>query len=157
MKGLMPRSSQRLLFLKVLPFILWLSAPAMLLCAAGCDLIVSEDPYEPAAVAGFAPRAAPDERTLYGRLQSSDRNVRIEAAVEAGRRKDAKAVPYLIDRLSDGYAEVRFAAVVALQKITGTSRGYRYWAPTAEREEAVARWRDWLRKGRPADVAEDPR
>ena len=143
--------------MKVLRIILCFSPLATLLCAAGCDPVVSQEPYEPAELVASARRAGPDERTLYGRLQSSDRNVRIQAAVEAGRRRDPKAVPYLVDRLSDGYAEVRFAAIVALQKIAGTSRGYRYWAPTAEREVAVARWRAWLREGRPADVAKDPR
>jgi hypothetical protein len=42
---------------------------------------------------------------------------------------------------------VRFAAIVALEKITGTDRGYRYWAPAAQRDEAIARWRQWLTGG----------
>ena len=127
--------------------ILLVLTSAALLGEGGCDPVISEDPYEPPAMAAGAPRAAPDEHSLYGRLQSSDRNVRIEAIFEAARHKDPQAAAYLIDRLGDGCVEVRFAAIVALEKIAGTSRGYRYWAPPGEREEAVARWRTWLRDG----------
>jgi len=111
---------------------------------AGCDLVNPEPEFEPPAIAGDAHQAAPDERTLYGRLQSSNEDVRMEAILQAGREKDPKAVPYLVDRLGDSYAEVRFAAIVALEKITGADRGYRYWAPTANRERAIGRWRQWL-------------
>lgn len=81
----------------------------------------------------------------------------MKAVIEAGRRRDRKALPYLVDRLGDEYAEVRFAAITALEKITGSSRGYKYWASTAERDRAVARWRLWLREGRPGHVADDSR
>lgn len=111
---------------------------------AGCDPVNPEPEFTPPAVAGDARQAAPDERTLYGRLQSKNADVRIEAILQAGRQKDPKAVPYLVDRLSDSYAEVRFTAIVALEKITGTDRGYRYWAPMADREQAIGRWRQWL-------------
>lgn len=111
---------------------------------AGCDLVNPEPEFEPPTISGDARRAVPDERTLYGRLQSKNEDVRMTAILQAGREKDRKAVPYLVDRLGDSYAEVRFAAIVALKKITGTNRGYRYWAPTADREQAIARWRQWL-------------
>ena len=125
---------------------LLLTAPAGL---AGCDPIIHEQSFKPAAVDASAPSAAPDPHSLYGRLQNSDRNMRIEAAVQAGRDKDAKAVPYLVDRLDDEYPEVRFAAILALEKITGTNRGYEYWASANRRDEAIARWRKWLQAGRP--------
>jgi len=121
---------------------------------AGCDLVNPEPEFEPPVIAGDARQAAPDERTLYGRLQSKNEDVRIEAILQAGREKDPKAVPYLVDRLGDSYAEVRFAAIVALTKITGTNRGYRYWAPTADRERAIDRWRQWLDSRAPGGTGE---
>jgi len=114
---------------------------------AGCDPVDPAPDFEPPPVAIGAPHAAPDESTLYGRLQSPNKDVRIQAILQAGREKDAKAVPYLVDRLGEGYAEVRFAAIVALEKITQTDQGYRYWAPAAQRDQAIARWRQWLRNG----------
>ncbi len=130
--------------LRTLRTILW----ALLLAAqahlAGCDPVNPEPEFEPPVVALGAQRHAPDERSLYGRLQSRNEDVRMAAILQAGREKDPQAVPYLVDRLGDGYAEVRFAAIVALEKITGTTREYRYWAPTAERRRAIEQWRQWL-------------
>lgn len=134
--------------LKASLIILWGLSLAAQMHLAGCGDPVDPAPdFEPPPVAAAAPQAAPDESTLYGRLQSRNKDVRIEAILQAGRQKDAKAVPYLVDRLGEGYAEVRFAAIVALEKITGTDRGYRYWAPAAQRDEAIARWRQWLPSG----------
>ena len=127
--------------------ILWALSLAAQVYLAGCDPVDPAPNFEPPHVVAGAPQAAPDENTLDGRLQSRDKDVRIEAILQAGRQKDAKAVPYLVDRLGDGYAEVRFAAIVALEKITQTDRGYRYWAPAAQRDEAIARWRQWLPGG----------
>jgi HEAT repeat protein len=150
----MNRSNRNLLGFRQLKFIRdtsWLVLlPACLACAGCGDPVVVKDEYQPPAVAAAAGRAEPDERSLHGRLQSSDKDVRMEAILEAGRTRDAGSVSLLVERLSDGYPEVRFAAGVALEKITGTSRGYRYWAGPAERDEAVARWRRWLSEDRQA-------
>lgn len=130
--------------LRALRIIFWgllLTAQAGL---AGCDPVNPEAEFEPPTVTGDAQQASPDERTLCGRLQSKNEDVRMAAILQAGREKDPKALPYLVDRLGDSYAEVRFAAIVALEKITGTDREYRYWAPTADREQAIVRWRQWL-------------
>ncbi|GEM_PF-2546717 len=135
--------------LRASPIIFWALSLAAPVYLAGCDLVNPEPDFEPSPVAAGAPQVAPDESTLYGRLQSRNKDVRIEAILQAGREKDAKAVPYLVDRLGEGYAEVRFAAIVALEKITQTDRGYRYWAPAAQRDEAIARWRQWLLSGAP--------
>ena len=129
--------------------ILWGLSFAAHMNLAGCDPVDPAPDFEPPSVAIGAPQAAPDESTLYGRLQSPNKDVRIQAILQAGREKDAKAVPYLVDRLGEGYAEVRFAAIVALEKITQTDQGYRYWAPPAQRDQAIARWRQWLRSGSP--------
>jgi HEAT repeat protein len=135
--------------LRASAIIFWALTLAAQMHLAGCDPVNPAPGFEPPPVAPGAPQAAPDESTLYGRLQSPNKDVRIEAILQAGREKDAKAVPYLVDRLGEGYAEVRFAAIVALEKITGTDRGYRYWAAAAQRDEAIARWRQWLRSEAP--------
>lgn len=133
----------------------WIIFWGLLLAAqvplAGCDPVNPEREFEPPTIAVDAQRHAPDERTLYGRLQSKNEDIRMAAILQAGRQKDPKAVPYLVDRLGDSYAEVRFAAIVALEKITGTNRDYHYWAPTADRQQAIARWRQWLANQAPGD------
>ena len=101
------------------------SVGMLLLPAGGCDL--------------------PRRMELSERFQHEDPSVRIEAALEVGRTGNRKAVPYLVDRLTDSEPEVRFVAYLALRKITGETLGYRYYAPAAERDKAVARWRDWLK------------
>jgi len=85
--------------------------------------------------------------SLYQKFQHEDPSVRISAIVQAERLGDAKAFPYLVDRLTDSEADVRFFAIVALKRITGRGMGYRYYDSPAKRAEAVMRWRNWL-KGR---------
>ena len=64
----------------------------------------------------------------------------------AGRQlKDAKAVPYLVDRLSDCEREVRLFAIVSLERITGQTMGFRDYDCPAKQAEAIDRWRQWLR------------
>jgi hypothetical protein len=89
-------------------------------------------------------------RTLYERFQDEDPSVRMKAVLRAGRWKDRESMPYLVDRLTDGEAEVRFAAILALRRITDETFGYRYYESAAKREQAVRRWRQWLHGGRPA-------
>ena len=91
-------------------------------------------------------------KDLYQQFQHEDPSVRIEAVHRAGSSGDNKALPYLVDRLSDSEADVRFYAIIALEKLTGQRHGYRSWAPAADREKAVMRWRSWLdeRGPRPA-------
>ena len=80
-------------------------------------------------------------------LTSADPQARINAAVQAGNAGDREAVPLLVDLLEDDDGAVRFFAVLSLEKITGTRRGYDYAAPAWRRAVAVRRWRDWLREG----------
>jgi hypothetical protein len=88
---------------------------------------------------------APGEN-LYQRLQHEDPSVRIEAVRQAARQDDTQALPYLVDRLNDSEADVRFFAILALEKMTGERMGYEYYAPACERAEAVKRWRQWLQR-----------
>ncbi len=86
--------------------------------------------------------------SLAQRLQADDPNVRIQAVVEAGKAKDPQAVPYLVDRLQDREGDVRFFAILALKQITGQTLDYNYWDPQDRRDQAVQRWREWLKHGR---------
>jgi HEAT repeat protein len=81
---------------------------------------------------------------LCQRLQDEDPSVRVAAVIEAGKTKDPNAIPFLVDRLGDTETEVRFFAALALEKITGQTRGYRYYESSDRREEAIACWRQWL-------------
>ena len=83
--------------------------------------------------------------TLYQQLQDENPQVRFRAVKQAGQRKDQKAVPYLVDRLTDPERSVRFFAIIALEKITNQTMGYSHYAPAADRAEAVERWRQWLK------------
>ncbi len=88
----------------------------------------------------------PPRGGLYTKLQAEDPSARLEGVIEAGQSQDPQAVPYLIDRLTDSEQDVRFFAILALDRITGQTLGYRHYAPLAERLEAAQRWREWLEK-----------
>ena len=88
------------------------------------------------------------DKSLYARLQDEDPAVRATAARSAGELRDRKAVPYLIDRLTDSERDVRLFSVLALRKITGLNKGYLHYAPATGRAKAERRWRDWLEAGR---------
>lgn len=89
--------------------------------------------------------------SLYQRLQDEDPHVRIQAIKQACQQGDPDALPHMVDRLADGDRDVRVFAIIGLEKMTGRTMGYRHWAPADERDQAVARWRDWLAAGRPTD------
>ncbi len=67
----------------------------------------------------------------------------------AGDRRDRAAMPALVHRLEDEDPGVRFYAILALEKITGTRLGYDYAQPEAERNRAVKRWRNYVRTAGP--------
>ncbi len=83
------------------------------------------------------------------KFQAEDPKVRIDAAIDAARKKDSTAVSYLVDRLEDPESDVRFFSFLALKEITGRTMGWRHYYGRARRAEAVKKWRDWLRQGRP--------
>ncbi|MGD1276068.1 MAG: HEAT repeat domain-containing protein [Tepidisphaeraceae bacterium] len=76
---------------------------------------------------------------------SSDSAPRAVPAIkDAAARNDRKAIPRLIEDLNDGDPAIRFAAITALQQMTGQTFDYRYYDDDAARRPAVARWRQWL-------------
>jgi hypothetical protein len=81
-------------------------------------------------------------------ISAPDPLVRVKAIIHAGQTQDEKVVPLLVDRLEDEDEGVRFYAILALERIVGTRLGYDYGAPISQRQEAVARWRDYLASSR---------
>lgn len=55
--------------------------------------------------------------------------------------EDRSRLPDLVKRLEDDDEVVRFYAIVALERMTGTRRGYSYAASPGQRAPAVAEWR----------------
>ena len=99
----------------------------------------------------------PRGQELYVQFQHEDPAVRLQAVRRAGQLKDPKSIPYFIDRLTDSEREIRMFAIVALEKITGQTMGYRHYGPRAERAEAVRRWRQWLERRQEGGAATRPR
>jgi len=77
-------------------------------------------------------------------LRSEQLDVRLHAIAAAGRHRDAAAVSALVDCLQDDQSDVRLFAILALERITGQTMGYCYYAPPDLREQAIRRWRDYL-------------
>jgi len=80
-------------------------------------------------------------------IQSESAGDRILAVRAAGEAGDRKAIPLIVDRLDDEDDGVRFFAILALERLTGTRMGFDYAAPEVERSEAVNRWREYVRNG----------
>jgi hypothetical protein len=78
-------------------------------------------------------------------LNNPNPTVRIMAIKWAGDNKVSSAIPQLVDLLQDEDTSVRFFAIEALQRITGTDNGYDYKAGPQLRAEAVERWREFIK------------
>lgn len=84
-------------------------------------------------------------RTPYPQAFQSDRpQERAAAAKRAAELGDREAIGLLVDRLEDPDEAVRFYAILALEKLTGTRRGYDYRAAERDRWRAVQEWRRHL-------------
>ena len=84
-------------------------------------------------------------RTPYPQAFTSQRpEERVDAVKHAAQAHDRAAIPRLVDRLEDEDEAVRFYAILALQRLTGTRMGYDYRAPEPKRHRAVQQWRRFL-------------
>lgn len=88
-------------------------------------------------------------------MQSDDVNERILAVREAAEKKDKASVPALVDRLEDEDEAVRFFAILALDKITGTRFGYEYGQPAWRRARSVDKWRLYVKDPQGAMAMDD--
>jgi|GEM_PF-862952 len=81
-------------------------------------------------------------KTPYPAALDSERpEERAMAARYAAEIIDKPAIPLLVDRLEDEDEAVRFYAILALEKLTGTRMGYDYGASETQRWRAVQAWR----------------
>jgi hypothetical protein len=85
---------------------------------------------------------SPDPKSL----DSDSAPSAVPAIKDAADADDHKAVPRLIEDLSDNDPAIRFAAITALQKITGQTFDYRYYDHEDARRPAVQRWQQWLKE-----------
>jgi hypothetical protein len=96
-------------------------------------------------IALLLPAACAPKATPYPESFRSDRpEERIQAIHRAAETQDRAMLDRLVDRLEDDDEAVRFYAILALDKLTGTRLGYGYEDSTAERARAVKRWRAYL-------------
>ena len=70
----------------------------------------------------------------------------IPAIKEAADQDNRKAIPRLVQDLNDHDPAIRFAAISALNRITGDDFGYRYYDDESDRQPAIARWREWMKR-----------
>ena len=91
------------------------------------------------------------------KLQRSDLDdpnpiIRIMAIKWAGDNNVESAVPQLVSALGDEDRSVRFYAIEALRRITGTDNGFDYKACPESRGQAVGRWREYLKVKGPKKI-----
>ena len=86
---------------------------------------------------------APPAGDLVQRLEDRDPLTRIRAITQITRARQTELIPKLVDRLEDEDSAVRFAAILALEDLTGSRRGYEYAASKSERAKAVTAWREF--------------
>lgn len=94
-------------------------------------------------VSGCGPRRLPYPQALDS-PRPEERATAIKHAAEIG---DRDVIPLIIDRLEDDDEGVRFFAILALERLTGTRLGYDYSAAPGERRRAVERWRQYRGEG----------
>ena len=85
----------------------------------------------------------PREGESIGAVDPLDSIPAIQKAADA---RDKKAVPALIDQLSNDDPAIRFYAIEALQRITGQTFDYVYYDEVDQRKPALERWRRWLKQ-----------
>lgn len=78
-------------------------------------------------------------------IKSDSAPTAIPAIKEAATSDDRADIPRMIEDLNDPDSAIRFAAIEALQKMTGQTLGYRYYDDEPARRPAVQRWRQWLK------------
>jgi hypothetical protein len=82
----------------------------------------------------------PDPKSL-----DSDRATSaIPAIKDAADQNNRQAIPRLIVLLDDNDSAIRFAAINALEKMTGQTFDYHYYDDIPDRQPAIQRWQHWL-------------
>jgi len=81
-------------------------------------------------------------------IASEDPAEKIPAIKQAGAAKDKNAVRQLIKELNHDDPAVRFYSIQALERITGETLDYHFYADEDQRKPAITRWNEWLGKHR---------
>ena len=76
-------------------------------------------------------------------FDAPDANARTDAILETG-AAGAPPLHALVEQLGADDPLVRMTAIVALERATGTTRGYVHYAPEPQRTRAQAEWVAWL-------------
>ncbi len=82
-------------------------------------------------------------------LRHQDPAYKIPAMKAAVSDQDTGAIPMLIDSLDSDDPAVRLYAIIALEKLSGQTFDYAFYADRAERQPSIQRWRQWLAAQRP--------
>jgi hypothetical protein len=77
-------------------------------------------------------------------LRSRHAPHKIPAIKSAVQNQDKEVIPQLVHDLDSDDSAVRFYAIEGLQRLTGETFGYLYYAEAPARREAVMKWRHWL-------------
>jgi hypothetical protein len=86
---------------------------------------------------------SPDPKSLTSNSAPSA----VPAIKDAATQNDRSAYPRLVQDLDDPDPAIRFAAIGALERMTGGQTfGYRYYDDDADRKPAVDQWKQWLAK-----------
>jgi HEAT repeat protein len=85
---------------------------------------------------------SPDPKSL----QSNSAPSAVPAIKDAATQGDRSAYPRLVEDLDDPDPAIRFAAIQALERMTGETFGYRYYDDESTRRPAVQQWQQWLVK-----------
>src|SRR4051794_41081521 len=84
---------------------------------------------------------APGEPHLVTNPDASGKIPGIKLAVE---QKDTAAAKQLVKDLDSDDPAVRFYAIEGLERLTGETFDYRYYADEEQRKPAISRWNQWL-------------
>jgi len=77
-------------------------------------------------------------------VSDPDPSVKIPATKLAVENRDMSSVQQMIKDLESDDPAVRFYAFSGLQKLTGETFGYQYFADEDKRAPAVGKWKAWL-------------
>lgn len=77
-------------------------------------------------------------------ITNPDPSGKIPAIKASVQRKDMTAVRQLVKDLESDDPAVRFYAIQGLERLTGQTFGYQYFAADESRFSAVEKWKAWL-------------
>lgn len=79
-------------------------------------------------------------RARDGNFNSDDPAAKLYAITRAGENRDRSSVKHLIDQLGSDDGAVRMMAIIALERIIGTRKGYNPYDSAENRRPAIEAW-----------------